>query len=521
MKPFLPLGFQIVFVLFLLAVVPSAQASQCISHSDIWAYVEEADYIFSAQIISISSNQLERRPLVPEKSFMSPVRLELGFDPMVVLKGNIDELPQLVTWTGFGLGPDFHVGRDYYFFVEQNGEVTACSATYELEQMDRGERAEFLARAGFQSPESVEAARQWEAFNRWEKALWEEFNASDQPWLWALYLNNLVRLNYPSEVFEFAAGQVVNRLLDHRDPGAAALYWASLFCLQLSSEARYCRTGELLDRLHAADPENLAVWGLLDVADNLEVERESSKQWGVPGFDEWLQEAAAGVRRETYEYAHFGELAELLAEYGERNGFYTPLRGAPLDWRVIYYLLEQPVYPEFGGGYFHPGCKSSDVDGNPDGEAKSLQACQELAEGMVTTSRTFRQRGSAYFSLGMTYPKSDARYVRNLREGAAWNGPVKRCMDRLYQSEGQPWLISADANEFMGTFTADGEIAAFRKLARAEGWSHTGTDGKSHACESLPALADSELVLLQGFQDPAWFHCSTEDPCHPEFGEKQ
>ncbi|HET6565842.1 MAG TPA: hypothetical protein VFG52_10555 [Xanthomonadales bacterium] len=498
----------------MLIFIPDAQASQCVGHSDIWGYVEEAEYIFSAQIIAISSEQLERRPVAEEKSFMTPSRLEMQFDPIRVLKGNIDELTELVTWTGIGM--DLHVGQDYYFFVKGDGEVTRCSATYELSRMTDGDRAEFLAKAGFRSPESVESFRQWEAYRNWKNDLWERLNASDEPWLWALYLNQLQSLAYGHEVFEFAARQTVNKILAHPAPGAETLYWAGFFCLQTNNSNNFCRTGELLDRLFEADSNNLAVMGFLAVADNMGIARTTSQNSQVLKFDEWLEQVEPLNRVETYQYAHFADLAQRLTEYGEQHGFYSSLKDAPLQWRVINYIFDEAVYPETAGGVFHHDCAESAFVGNAD----AVTACRSLAELRLAASTSFRSRQLAYSLKADTYPKDDARYIRFLREGNAWNGPVAKCLNRLHEYEGISWTITADAGMFMKDFEASGEIAAFQKLAQAEGWKYSAPDGKTYECEELPTLPDAELESILGYQDPAVFKCSPGDGCYPDRAAK-
>lgn len=490
----------------------SANASQCIGHSDIWDYVKEAEYIFSAMVISITSDDLERRPIMEAKTFESPIRLKMGFDPFQVIRGDIDELENLVTWQPGGM--NFAVGQQYYFFVKRNGEVNRCSATYELEQMAPAERTDFLEQLGFISIEHAEQARQWDAYHRWELDLWSELNATNQPWVWALYLHNLERLAFGKRVEKSEVKGPIDKLLSHPAPGADALYWAVLFCSARSGFDRVCRMPELNEALLEDDPDNLYVFGLYftsELAAKSGIGETSSEHWDWSYFDAWLNQALAIRRAEDYRFQHFSELVELLIGYGKRNGFYTNLKYAPLEWRAVNYVMDELVYPHYGPTGFFGHCQMSAYLGR----TNAALSCRKLANRLLEGSKTFDGKSAALSLMSLTYSKDEPEFIRLLREGAAWNVLVKECVNRIQEYQDPNWSIDSDVETFLNDFEKNGEIIAFQNLAQAEGWRYKDASGAEFECTKLPDLSDSELAKMLGPQDPARFHCREGDACYP------
>ena len=346
---------------------------------------------------------------------------------------------------------------------------------------------------------------------QWEADFWSEMRSRDIPWVWALSLHNLSGsvkdMDQSKEVVEV----VIDKLLAHPSPGAESLYWAALACAN-DRRKNICRVPELVKRLMEVDGENVysfAIYYDTELSSRLKQHGTSDESLDWSHFDSWLERAAGLNKVESYDSVHFAEMVRILEEYGQTEGVPSYLKGAPLEWKAAFYIIDQLVYPWFGiTGRISWQCKMA----LSAGKMKMVDLCKTLAEKLINNSKSILARSDALFILSETYSKKEPEFIRYKREAVAWPEPVRYCLNRMWKFSEQQWPVRYDAYEFAEGYESNGEIAALQRLAESEGWVYQDKDGNKYECTDTLELDDEALILFMG-KDPAWQWCGDGDLC--------
>ena len=186
---------------------------------------------------------------------------------------------------------------------------------------------------------------------QWEAKFWTEMNSRDTPWIWALSLHSQPASMSDIDLMRLETGKTIDKLLAHSSPGAEALYWAALYCTNAPVLEDVCRIPELVKRLMEVDGDNLysfAIYFETELANKTGIGRTSGEFWDWSYFDSWLERAVNLSRANNYDFLHYSTMTEMLEEYARTEGVPSYLTGAPLEWRVTYYIIDDLIYPWHG-----------------------------------------------------------------------------------------------------------------------------------------------------------------------------
>ena len=335
----------------------------------------------------------------------------------------------------------------------------------------------------------------------------------NDPWLWALSLHNLSGSFKDSDQNKETVKIVIDKLLAHPSPGAESLYWAALICVNATNYEDVCRVPALVKRLMESDGDNIysfAIYFDAELADRTGLHKVSDELLDWSYFDSWLERAVNLNRAESYNSFHFAEFAEILENYAQTEGVPSALRGAPLEWKVAFYITDKLVYPWYEGtGAVTWHCHMSLYFGRN----KTTEACRALAKKLLSKSNSILSRSDALFMLSQTYSKQEREFLRFKRESAAWREPVRACLNQIWKFENEQWSVSYDAHSFAEDYESHGEIVALQGLAESAGWRYQDMAGSNFQCTEALEMDDEGLIQFLGRRDPAWMWCETDDPC--------
>lgn len=347
---------------------------------------------------------------------------------------------------------------------------------------------------------------------QWEADFWTEMRSRSIPWVWALSLHNLSGsvkdMDQNSEVVQM----VIDKLLAHPSPGAESLYWAALICANDEKRKDICRVPELVERLMEVDGDNIysfAIYYDTELSHKLRLHGFSDELLDWSYFDSWLQRAVGLKKAESYDSFHFMEMVRILEEYAQVEGVPSYLKGAPLEWKVSFYITDDLIYPWFGiTGLIGWQCKIA----LSSGKMKTVDLCRALSEKLLNNSKSILSRGDALHMLSETYSKKDPKFIRYKREAVAWGEPVRGCLNRMWTFSEQKWPVKYDAYKFVDDFESNGEIVALQSLAESEGWVYQDKAGNKYQCTDALDMDDEGLIQFLG-KDPAWQWCGNGDLC--------
>ena len=347
---------------------------------------------------------------------------------------------------------------------------------------------------------------------QWEADFWDEMRSRDAPWIWALSLHNLSGSMKDGDQNLEIVRKVVDKLLAHPAPGAESLYWAALICVGSERLEEVCRVPELVKRLMEVDGENVysfAIYYGTELSDKSGLHRVSDELLDWSYLDAWLERAGSLKKTESYDSYHFAEFARILEEYAQTEGVPSSLKGAPLEWKVAFYMFDQLVYPWYGGmGIVISHCHM----GQYFEQKKIVKACRKLSNKLLDDSKSISARSDALMMLSDTYSKTDPEFLRPRREAVAWGSPLRGCLNQIWKISNQQWSVSYDAYDFVEEYESHGEIAALQSLAESEQWGYQDKAGNKVQCMEALDMDDEGLIQFLG-KDPAWMWCGNGELC--------
>lgn len=347
---------------------------------------------------------------------------------------------------------------------------------------------------------------------QWETDFWTEMRSGNVPWVWALSLHNLSGSLKDVDQTKEQVRVVIDKLLAHPSPGAESLYWAALICVGSERLEDVCRVPELVKRLMEIDGDNVYAYAIYydtELSDKSGLNKVSDELLDWSYFDTWLERAVTLNRAESYDSIHYAEFAKILEEYAQTESVPSYLKGAPLEWKVAFYMSEEHIFPWYGSmGKVSWHCRV----GMDYGHKKTTEFCRTLSNRLLDSSKSIVSRGDALFMLGQTYSKKEPEFLRFSREAIAWSEIIESCLNQIWKLSKQQWSITYDAWMFVEDFESRGEISALQSLAESEGWGYQDNAGNKYQCMEALEMDDDGLIQFLG-RDPAWMWCGNGELC--------